>query len=144
MGADPWLAFACRGRSIWAFGGQGEGHRTIAETVRECPTKQRCVHRGCPCVRSEMIGYVVAWAAIGLLVPLALLLLDRFAGAFINASPFGLLFFLWPTSFMIWMASPDWLGLGVAAFSVALNGAIYFGLGRLAWALRSRVRHSRP
>ena len=81
-----------------------------------------------------MIRYVAAWAAIGLLVPLALLVLDRVAGAFINAFPFALLFVAWPTCFMMWMASPDWFGLGVVAFSVALNGAIYSGVGRLAWA----------
>jgi len=88
-----------------------------------------------------MIRYVATWAAIGMLVPLILFLLDRLAGALINAFPLGLLFLAWPTSFMMWMVSLDWFGVGIIALSVASNSALYAGVGRIVWALRHRARH---
>jgi hypothetical protein len=83
-----------------------------------------------------MIRYVTAWAAIGILIPMVLLLLDRFAGRIINSFPFGLLFLAWPTSFMMWMASPEGFGVLVVLSSIALNTVLYAVLGRLVWAFR--------
>ena len=89
--------------------------------------------------RSQILRHLLAWAVIGTCVPLILLLLDHFAGPVINSFPLGLLFLAWPTAFMMWMVSPDWLGVGIAATSVAANGLLYVGVGRLLLALRSRT-----
>jgi hypothetical protein len=89
---------------------------------------------------SEMIRYLLRWAAVGVCVSGILLLLGLVAAPFINSFPFGLLFLAWPTCFMMWMAPPDRLGAAVAALSVLLNGLIYAGIGRLLWPLRHRWR----
>ena len=89
--------------------------------------------------RSRILRHLLAWAAIGICLPLILLLLDYLTGPVINSFPLGLLFLAWPTAFMMWMVSPDWLGAGIAAASVAANSLLYVGVGRLLWALRYRT-----
>jgi hypothetical protein len=88
-----------------------------------------------------MSRFVAISATAGLLVPFVLLLLDRVAGPTINAFPYAMLFFVWPTCFMMWMVSSDWFGAGVFGLSVAVNCVLYAGLARMLWALRSLVRH---
>jgi hypothetical protein len=85
-----------------------------------------------------MIRHIGTWSAIGALIPIVLIALDRFAPNIINSWPFGLLFLAWPTAFLMLIAPRDLLGVGVAAFSTALNAAIYAALGRIVWAVRHR------
>ena len=89
--------------------------------------------------RFQTLRHLLAWAAIGACVPLILLLLDHLARPVVNSFPLGLLFLAWPTAFMMWMVSPDWLGVGIAAASVAANSLLYVGAGRLLLALRNRT-----
>jgi len=76
---------------------------------------------------------------IGISIPIVLLLLDHMAGPVINSFPGGLLFLAWPTAFMMWMVSPDWPGVGIAAVSVAVNCLLYVGVGWLLKTIRKRA-----
>ena len=86
-----------------------------------------------------LFGLLFAAISVGMVALIILLLLDHLARPVVNSFPLGLLFLAWPTAFMMWMVSPDWLGVGIAAASVAANSLLYVGAGRLLLALRNRT-----
>ena len=67
-----------------------------------------------------------------------LLALDHLVGSAFNSSPLAWLFLAWPTAIMMWTVTDDVRGVGVVAYSMLLNAAIYAFLGRLVWAVRRR------
>ena len=146
-------ADTCRAQADWVATEQRLADRRAASGARLKPDVRQtewCTSDenlgGAPAVsrrptsaRSQILRHLLAWAAIGICVPLILLLLDHVAGSIINSFPLGVLFLAWPTAFMMWMVSPDWLGVGIAAASVAANSLLYVGVGRLLWGLRNRA-----
>jgi len=44
---------------------------------------------------------------------------------------------------MMWMVSPDWPGVGIAAVSVAVNCLLYVGVGWLLKTIRKRATRRR-
>jgi len=89
----------------------------------------------------KMNRWLVLWAGLGLLLPVPLFVVDRFAPFYLGEKVW---FTLWPSNVILMAADDSWgLFLIVMPISMAFNATIYAGWSVIIWVVcRAVSRHS--
>jgi hypothetical protein len=89
----------------------------------------------------EMNRWLVLWAGLGLLLPVPLFLIDKFAQFYMGEQ---FLFTLWPSYVMLMVPGTSWNDFPIfMSLSMVVNATIYAGWSALVWWLVSLLHRVR-
>src|ERR1035441_10892967 len=88
-----------------------------------------------------MNRWLVLWAGLGLLLPVPLFLIDKFAQFYMGEQ---FLFTLWPSYVMLMVPGTSWNDFPIfMSLSMVVNATIYAGWSALVWWLVSLLHRVR-
>jgi uncharacterized membrane protein YoaK (UPF0700 family) len=95
--------------------------------------------------RNSKKKYILAWAALGVLFPVIVVLIGRYGHGFGNKFPDFVLAPMIPLIFLAYVLARGGLPAAVvSALVVFLNGALYAGVGWLSWPAFKLLSRDKP
>jgi hypothetical protein len=90
-------------------------------------------------------AYILAWAAVGVLFPVTVVLIGRYGDGLGDKIPHFVLAPMIPLIFLAYILARGGLPAAVvSALVVFLNGALYAGVGWLSWLMLKLLSRDKP